>query len=302
MSAPDSPSEKPIDPPPETDVEDSYYHLLGVRSKDSSAEWLVNDASKAAAVVRSRADIFFKSGGTTQMVSSSLFHKTDNLNTQFFGEVERQVVGDQNVVIGWDNKIHVNGSQTVNVVKDHLINIAGKQTVQVGQGQTVTVVGDRKLDVQSNGIEITVNGANNIYISGETSETFNKKRQVFHSAKAEETTMGGYLALKASSEFSLTAAAKATTTVAGEATGTIGLMFKAAYSVGTETNYGYKNDICLAIVNEFNSGGVKDGTTSGKHISLGTQMKKVAMLEKKVKLLRDNKKKVTKKAQAALIG
>ena len=303
MPAPESPSEETIESPPESDVETTYYHLTGVRSRNSSAEWLVNDCSNAAIVVHSTADIFLQAAGTIQMLSNTHMHNVSGKNTQFFGLVDRQVETDQNVVIGADNQIHINGNQTVNVVSDHLLNIAQKQIVQVGTAQTVDIAGgNRTLDVQSGGVEITVGGGGAFTknTQGNYFPTTIGKKDRFHNSTKTEQNHGDFFGTKTSTELSTTAALKRTVTASAEATATAGANAKITHASTYELNLGIKHEIVMGGERKFNNAKVDDWFLIEEVVTKASQQKKVNLLIMKALILSAKESKEKEKATMAI--
>jgi hypothetical protein len=287
------PSKKPIEKPPETDVETSYYSLTGVRSRNSSAEWLVNDAQNSAIVANSMADIFLEAGATMQMISATHMHNISSKNTQFYKAVDRQVKGNQDVLIGDDNKIHINGSQTVDVVGSHSINIGKKQTVVVGGGQTVTVAGgNRTMDVLSGGFETEVAGKLLKQVGGNYFPTYiGKKSRLFNNSLTEQD-QGDFFGTKLSTELSITASAKSTFTGSGEASAMTGASAKFEKSNVSARTAALKHEIFFG--GEHTFAPVQEEEESAKKLTIKQRQKKVMMLSKNISILQAKGKKKEK--------
>ena len=298
---PASPSKETIESPPESDVATTYNHLTGVRSENSSAEWLVNDSGNAAIVVHSSKDIFLEASASMQMVSQTHMHHVTSKITQYYGKVDRQVVQDENVVIGEDNCIHINSNQSVAVVGDHMINIAQKQVVQTGGAQKVEVAsGDRTLDVLSGGFELTVGGGGAFTknTTGDYTSNTIAKKTWWHNSNSTEQNNGDFFATKQSKEVAITAAAKRTVSAAGEASAMTGLSVKLSHSHVFETNIGIKNAITVGGERTFNSG-TKDECNflCTEIVSAMGQARKISLMTEKVKLLTKKEPKKQEKAK-----
>lgn len=282
MPAPASPSTTTIESPPETDVATTYINLTGVRAESGLSEWLVNDGTDAAAVVRSSQDIFLEAVGTMQMISKTHMHNVSTKNTQYYGLINRQVEQNEIVVIGGDFINHINTNQSVAVVGDHLINIAKKQVIQTGGAQKVEVAGGthRTLDVLSGGVEITIGGGGKFEktITGNCTSIVAAKVQHLHNSNYTNQSDGDFFATKAAMEISTTAAAKETVTASAEAAANLSGNAKLNHANSFELNIGLKHEITVA--------GIRNIVTKATAVELAPdESRTVASRARKIELM-----------------